>query len=253
MQGNVVTAVLVAVAGSVVVTRKAFRVQESPPKKPTELFLCFQNFLWWHVSQAVSAPLFLTLLASRRLWEQALYTHCLTEVLFQMSSGTFVRLFKNIRFPLANLCEPSLSLNSFLPGSLCPVALWSLGLQCLLISLWLSYRHVCPIYPSWSRNCLQMGPGYCGKSQGLANAERLPFFVLFFLWSHLGYLQLSSLKICHNYLTKPFFFVISQSCLWLHNWPSRGHHTGNAGAAISGVALGPSPCRKVLQVICNIM
>lgn len=63
---------------SVVVTRKAFRVQESPLKKPTELFLCFENFLWWHVSQAVSAPLFLTLLASMRLWEQALYTHCLT-------------------------------------------------------------------------------------------------------------------------------------------------------------------------------
>lgn len=46
VQENAVTAALVAVAGSVVVTRKAFRVQESPLKKPTELFLCFQNFLW---------------------------------------------------------------------------------------------------------------------------------------------------------------------------------------------------------------
>lgn len=124
------------------------------------------------------------------------------------SSAASFRCFFNISFPLANLCEPSLSLNSHLPGSLCPVALCSLGLQCLLISLCLSYWHVCPIYLSWSRNCWQMGPGYCRKSQAVANTKRLPFSVLFFPWSHLSLLAaLSSLKKCHNYLKKKFFLV----------------------------------------------
>jgi len=38
------TAVLVAATGSVVTTRKAFRVQESPPKNPLNYFYVFRTF-----------------------------------------------------------------------------------------------------------------------------------------------------------------------------------------------------------------
>lgn len=48
---------------------------------------------------------------------------------------------------------------------------------------------VCPVYPPWSTNSWQMDSGYCRKSQVLANVERLSFSVLFFLCSHLSYLQ----------------------------------------------------------------
>ena len=95
-----------------------------------------------------------------------------------IAAGHFSYFF-NISFLLANLCDSSLSLNSVLPGSLCPGALWYLGLQCLQIFLYLSYWDACPICPCWSRSSWQMGPGYCGKSQALKNAERLPFSCLF--------------------------------------------------------------------------
>lgn len=167
-------------------------------------------------------------------------------------SGTFFILFFNISFPLANLCGSSLSLNSLLLGSLCPVALWSLGLQCLQISLYLSYWHVCPICPCWSRSSWQMGPGCCGKSQALEKCWKTAILCLFPSVVPPRLLAaLLSPKIYRNYLTKPLFLQAPSPVCDCHNQPCWGHDTGNgctgnAGVAIPGVALEPCLCRKVL-------
>lgn len=133
------------------------------------------------------------LLASRSLWEEALCPGCLTDtenpsMLFQISSGTLPILFLNITFPFANLCEalllkPTSARKSLSCSTLIP------GRAALHISLALSYGHGCPRWPCWSRSSWQMSPGYCGKRQTLANAQRSPFSIFFLQQSHLKYLQ----------------------------------------------------------------